>query len=75
MLRLLALFKSAAVVLVALLATLTSPTIAAPDTGLSRTLDGMTIYLGVVASEIASEHLPAHPEAQMHGVTRSGKRF
>ena len=55
--------------MVALLATLTSPTIAAPDTGLSRTLDGMTIYLGVVASEIASEHLPAHPEAQMHGGT------
>ena len=68
-LRLSALFKPAAVAAVVLLATLTAPTIAAPDTGLSRTLDGMTIYLGVVASEIASEHLPAHPEAQMHGGT------
>ena len=74
-LRLSALFKPAAVAAVVLLASLTAPTIAAPDTGLSRTLDGMTIYLGVVASEIASEHLPAHPEAQMHGGTRSGKRF
>ena len=68
-------FGSVVMAVAVILSMLTSPTIAAPEAGLSRTLDGLTIYLGVIASEIASEHLPAHPEAQMHGGKRPGKRF
>lgn len=45
------------------------PVFAAPDDGLSRTVDGLTLYLGVMPSEIVGEHAGA----QMHGGKR-GKR-
>ena len=66
---------SVAMAVAVILSMLASPIIAAPETGLSRTLDGLTTYIGVIASETASEHLSAHPEAQMHGGKRAGKRF
>lgn len=68
-------FGSAIMAVAVTLSMLTSPTIAAAEGGLSRMLSGVTIYLGVMASEIASEHLPAHPEAQMRGDKQSVKRF
>ena len=64
-----------AVTLVAMLPGLVAPAVAASDSGLSRTVDGMTIYIGVIPSEIAAKHLPSHQEALMHGGTRSGDRF
>ena len=60
-------FGSSVMVLAVTMSMLTSPTIDAAEAGLSRTLDGMTIYLGVIASKIASQHLPTHEEAQIHG--------
>lgn len=32
-----------------------------------RTVDGHTVYLGVVPAEIIRGHEPGHPERQMHG--------
>ncbi len=55
---------------VSLLVTFKAPAFAASDDGLSRTVDGLTLYLGVMPSEIVGEHSPSHAEAQMHG----GKR-
>lgn len=64
-----------AVTLIAMLPGLVKPAVAASDSALSRTVDGMTIYIGVIPSEIAAKHLPSHQEAQMHGGRRSGDRF
>jgi hypothetical protein len=33
----------------------------------SQTVDGHTIYLGVVPAEFVKGHEPAHPEREMHG--------
>ncbi len=33
----------------------------------SRTVDGHTIYLGVVPAELVKGHEPGHPEREMHG--------
>jgi hypothetical protein len=33
----------------------------------SRTVNGYTVYLGVVPAEIIRGHEPGHPERQMHG--------
>jgi hypothetical protein len=41
--------------------------LAAPDAALSRTVDGVAIYLGVVPSAVAFERAGAHPEAVAHG--------
>ncbi len=48
-------------------------TTAAPvaETGLSRTVDGMTVYSGLVPSDIVSVYPPAHPESGMHGGKRA----
>ena len=33
----------------------------------SQTVDGHTVYLGVVPAEFVKGHEPAHPEREMHG--------
>lgn len=33
----------------------------------SQTVDGHTVYLGVVPAEIVKGHEPGHPEREMHG--------
>lgn len=53
-----------------LMAARTSAAIGA-ETDLSRTVDGMTVYIGLVPSEIFSAHPPAHPESGMHGGKRA----
>ncbi len=64
-----------AVVLAALfLMTFKSPALAESDAGLSRTVDGLTLYLGVMPSEIVGEHSPSHAEGRMHGGKR-GERI
>jgi hypothetical protein len=35
----------------------------------SQTVDGHTVYLGVVPAEIVKGHEPGHPEREMHGGT------
>ena len=37
------------------------------DTGQAKTVDGLTVYLGVIAAEIIRGHPPGHPERQAHG--------
>jgi len=64
-----------AVTLIAMLPGLVTQAVAASDSDLSRTVDDMTIYIGVIPSEIAAKHLPSHQEALMHGGKRSGDRF
>ena len=41
----------------------------------SKTVDGYTIYLGVVPAEFVKGHEPGHPEREMHGgaPTRRGQ--
>jgi hypothetical protein len=41
----------------------------------SRSVNGHTVYLGVVPAEIVKGHDPGHPEREMHGgaPTRSGQ--
>ena len=47
----------------ALVASIAAPTHAET----SLTVDGHTIYLGVVPAEIVKGHEPGHPEREMHG--------
>jgi hypothetical protein len=41
----------------------------------SQTVDGHTVYLGIVPAEIVKGHEPGHPEREMHGgaPTRRGQ--
>jgi hypothetical protein len=44
-----------------------------PD--LSKTVDGVTFYLGVIPAEIVRDHPVEHPESAMHGAPPKGARF
>ena len=46
---------------------------AASDTTLSRTVDGVTIHLGVMSSKMVFERAGSHPEGVAHGTRRPGK--
>lgn len=39
----------------------------------SQVVDGMVVYLGIMAAEVLREHPDQHPELQMHGGIPSGK--
>ena len=39
----------------------------AQSAGLSQTVNGVTIYLGIIPSEIVRGHPAEHPESSMHG--------
>ena len=57
----------------AMLMTWVVSAVAASDTALSRTVGGLTIYLGVTPSAVAFERGGSHPEAVAHGTKRPGK--
>lgn len=42
---------------------------------LSKTIDGMTIYIGVVPAEIVRGHPSQHSESTMHGAVPKGLQF
>lgn len=44
----------------------------AADTGQTKTVGGLTVYIGVMPAEIVKGHPLAHPEAQMHGGAPTG---
>ena len=56
----------ALLVVTALLGLNTAPAWAGLRDG-SQTVDGLTVYLGVVPASISRGHAPAHVEAKMHG--------
>lgn len=42
------------------------------DTGQSKTVDGLTVYIGAMPAEIVKGHPESHPEASAHGGPPSG---
>lgn len=58
-------------VLVVALALAPTPGLAA-DSGQSKTVSGLTLFLGVVPAEVIRGHPKAHPERQAHGGPPSG---
>ena len=63
----------ACALVVAMLATWVVSALAASDSALSRTVGGMTVYLGVTPSAVAFERAGSHPESLAHGTKRPGK--
>ncbi|MFZ5790102.1 MAG: hypothetical protein ACOY3L_05325 [Pseudomonadota bacterium] len=43
------------------------------DTGQTKTVDGLTIYIGAIPAEIVKGHPGTHPEAGMHDGPPSGR--
>ncbi|HEY2925380.1 hypothetical protein [Piscinibacter sp.] len=63
----------ASALVLAMLATWALSALAASDSALSRTVDGMTVYLGVTPSAVAFERAGSRPESLAHGTKRPGK--
>ena len=63
----------ASALVLAMLATWAVSALAASDSALSRTVDGMTVYLGVTPSAVAFERAGSRPESLAHGTKRPGK--
>lgn len=45
----------------------------AVDTGQTKSVDGLTVYFGVIPAEIIRGHPPGHPERSAHGGPPSGR--
>lgn len=43
------------------------------DTGQTKTVDGLVVYLGAMPAEIVKGHPGSHPEARMHGGPPGGR--
>ena len=63
----------AGALVLAMLATWAVSALAASNTALSRTVDGVTIHLGVMSSKMVFERAGSHPEGVAHGTRRPGK--
>ena len=63
----------ASALVLAMLATWAVSALAASDSALSRTVDGMTVYLGVTPSAVAFERAGSRPDSLAHGTKRPGK--
>lgn len=47
---------------------------ASAEDSLSRTAEGLSVYIGIIPAEIVRGHLPGHPEKTMHGGAPRGGR-